>query len=73
MRDAAVTLLREVLAADPSFPEAHYALARTLDDAGDDAGATRHYEAFLTTSAGEFPGLTEAVRRRLEALRGGGR
>lgn len=73
MTGQARAMLQEVLTADPASSEAHYALGRVLDAAGDAAGAIQHYQAFLTTSRGQFPALEPAVRRRLDALRGAGR
>lgn len=72
MAEQAAALLREVLNRDPASPEAHYALARVLDEQQDRVAAARHYEAFLTTSGGQFPALEQAVQRRLAALQGRG-
>lgn len=62
-------LLEEALATAPGLPEAHYTFAQLLESMKDNAGAVRHYEQFLTSSAGRFPDLERRVRTRLEALR----
>lgn len=66
----AANLLRAALKLDPALAEAHYALARVLEDQDDRAGAVRHYTLFLGTAGGRFPQLEARVRRHLESLGG---
>jgi Flp pilus assembly protein TadD len=61
-------LLEEALRMAPAQPEAHYALARVLEESGDRDGALRHYRLFLATGAGRFPELDAMVRQHLMAL-----
>jgi Tfp pilus assembly protein PilF len=71
MAGEAKTLLREVLRDDPSLPEAHYGLARVLEDDGDVDGAVRHYRLFLELGRGRFAELEERVASHVATLGGG--
>lgn len=72
LTDDAVTLLNDALHDDPALPEAHYALARARETAGDTAQAIRHYRVFLQLADGRFPALESRVVGHLAELEGGG-
>ena len=61
-------LLEEAVRADPAMAEAHYELGRVLEKLNDRPGAIREYGIFLTTAAGRFPALEQAVRSRVVRL-----
>lgn len=63
-------MLREVLTRSPEMAEAHYALARILEEDGDRTGAINHYRRFLSARGDEFPSLAPAVTRRIAELGG---
>ena len=70
--DEARSLLNEVLRDAPALPEAHYAMARAMETAGDTTEAIRHYRVFLDVAEGRFPALASRVEGHLEELEGGG-
>lgn len=67
----ALALLEQVIRADPTSPEAYYAMGQVHEGLGDRDAAVRSYNAFLDHAAGAFPALAPAVRRRVERLTGG--
>lgn len=73
MLDDAKRLLEQAVRTDPLLAEAHYALARVLEDLGDRDGALRHYNNFLSTHAGRFPQEEGRVRARIRLLMQGSR
>jgi predicted O-linked N-acetylglucosamine transferase (SPINDLY family) len=48
--DEAIAAYREVIAADPSFADAHFNLARLLEKSGDKLGAVRHLSRYRQLS-----------------------
>ncbi len=64
-------LLEEALRARPALPEAHYALAKTLEAQGEKVAAIEQYSLFLTTGRGRFPQLERQVSQHLVSLKSG--
>ena len=64
-------LLEEALRTNPTMPEAHYALARTLEAQGERSSAIQHYDLFLTTANGRFPQLERQVAQHLVKMKAG--
>jgi tetratricopeptide (TPR) repeat protein len=62
--------LGEALRSEPHLAEAHYALGRVLEAAGEGSAAAVEYRLFLRDAAGRWPPLEAAVRERVRLLGG---
>ena len=60
--DLAVAAFEGALAYHPDYPDAHYHLARTLDELNRSGDAEQHWQAFLLL-APDSPWADEAVQR----------
>jgi Tfp pilus assembly protein PilF len=61
-------LLEEVLSANPTLPEAQYALGQALELQGDRAGAIRAFAAFMRLAPDRLAAHVERVRRHVDSL-----
>ena len=61
-------LLEDVLSANPTLPEAQYALGQALELQGDRAGAIRAFSAFMRLAPPGLAAHVERVRRHVDSL-----
>lgn len=61
-------LLEDVLTANPSLPEAHYALGQALELQGDRVGAIRAYSEFIRRAPPGLAEYAERTRRHVDSL-----
>jgi Tfp pilus assembly protein PilF len=61
-------LLEDVLATNPSLPEAHYALGQALELQGDRVGAIRAYFEFIRRAPPGLSEYAERTRRHVDSL-----
>jgi cytochrome c-type biogenesis protein CcmH/NrfG len=59
-----------VLTNDPENPEAHYNLARMLEEQGQHENALTHYRQFLAANPSAYPQLRQKVQDRVRTLEG---
>jgi Tfp pilus assembly protein PilF len=61
-------LLEDVVGANPTLPEAQYALGQALELQGDRAGAIRAFTAFMRLAPAGLAAHVERVRRHVDSL-----